>query len=328
MRFEDIAKLSFGALCVLVSSALCSTVHAQAQPYPVRPITLVVPTPPGNSTDIVGRTAAQQASIALGVPFVIENRPGASTLLASSWVARAPADGYTLLLISSAMTGALALGRVPQISLDQLAPITTIANAPLALLVRSTAPSGSVAEFVSYAKSAPDKVNLGTNGVGTSSHLTAVKFSMDAGFPVTDIPYPGIGQVIQELMAGRVDMTFDTLTSALGHVKSGRVKLMAVTSKERSAASPETPTLRELGYPDVVYTPWWGIAAPAGTPETILRQLEKAFVDAGQNVQVRERLIAAGTNPLFSPRSEATATMKDDLAYWTTIIRKAGIKVQ
>lgn len=306
----------------------CLALPALAQNFPAKPITLVVPTTPGSSTDIVGRTAAQKAAAVLGVPIVIENRPGASTLLASSQVARAAPDGYTLLLTSSAMSSALALGRTPQISLNQLAAITVLADAPLALVVRNGVPSGSVAEFVAYAKGLPNKVNLGLNGLGTSSHLTAVKFSMDAGFKVAEIPYPGMAQVMQDLMAGRVDMTFDTLTSALGSAKAGRAKLMAITSSERSPAAPDVPTLKQAGYPTLVYAPWWGIAAPAGTPDSILRVLEKAFIEAGQDPEVRERLSSAGTNPVFKTSSEAAVVLRQDLSYWTEIIRSAGIKIQ
>ena len=235
---------------------------------------------------------------------------------------------YGVLVISSALPSTLALRKTAQVQLTQFAPITVMAEAPLALAAKSGLPATSVAELVSYAKTQASGLSVATNGVGTTSHLMAAKFGIDGGFRITDVPYQGSAQAWQDLIAGRVDIYFDALQSVLPHTKAGRARLMAVTSSERSPAAPETPTMREAGYPGLVNSPWWGIAAPAGTPESVLRQLERVFVDAGRSDDVRARLTAVGGRPVFNSRSEASAMLKRDFEFWTGVVDTAGIKVQ
>ncbi len=301
---------------------------AQSQAWPAKPISLIVPFTAGGAADGISRAVAQKSGPVLGTTVVVENRAGAATLVGSEYVARSAPDGYTLLVISSALPSTLALRKTAQVNLGQFAPITVMAEAPLALAVRSGIPVNSVAELVAYAKGLPSKLSVATNGVGTTSHLMAAKFGIEGGFGITDVPYQGSAQAWQDVIAGRVDIYFDALQSVLPHTRAGRAKLMAVTSAERSPASPETPTMREAGYPALVNSPWWGIAAPIGTPEAVLRQLEKVFVDAGSSEEVRARLVAFGGRPVFNSRAEASAMLKRDFDFWTSVVDTAGIKVQ
>lgn len=317
-------RAALGALLALPAGR----VLAQAAAWPSRSISIIVPFTPGGAGDGVTRAVAQKAAAALGASLVIENRPGGGTLVGSEVAARAAPDGYTLLMISSALPSTLALRRTASLKLEQFTPVTVMAEAPLALVVRPSLPVRSVQELVTYAKAQPNKLTAATNGVGTTTHLMAAKLGIDAGFGVTDVPYPGSAQAWQDLIGGRIDMYFDAMQNVLPHVQAGHARLLATTAAQRGSASPDTPTMKEAGFPALVNSPWWGIAVPAGTPEAIVRRLEKVLVDAGQAPDVRSKLVAFGANPVFNDRTEAAAFLKRDLAFWTSIVETANIRIQ
>lgn len=309
-------------------AALPAAGLAQQKAWPDRSISVIVPFTPGGAGDGVTRAVVERAAASLGVPIVVENRPGGGTLVGSESASRATPDGYTLLMISSALPSTLALRRTASLRLEQFQPITVMAEAPLALVVRTDLPIHSVQDLVRYAKAQPQKITAATNGVGTTTHLMAVKLSLEAGFGLTDVPYPGSAQAWQDLIGGRVDMYFDAMQSVLPRAQAGQARLLAITAAQRSAAAPETPTFKEAGFPALVNSPWWGIAAPTGTPDAVLQRLEKVLLEAGQAPEVRSRLVSYGANPVFNNRGEALAYLRRDMAFWTSIVEAANIHVQ
>lgn len=311
------------ACFLLLSSGL-----AAAQ-YPSRPVKLVVPFPPAGATDVVGRIVAAKLSERLGQSVVVDNKPGAGGSIGSDLVAKSPADGYTLLIATSSTHSiGPSLQKLPYDPIQDFAPITHVANVPNVLVVSPTLPVGSVQELVALAKSKPGQLNFASSGVGTIVHLNAELFKLISGTDIVHVPYKGTALSIPDVASGNVAMLFDSLASVMPHVKSGKVKPLAVNAAKRQALLPDVPTLAEAGMPQFDRYTWFGMFAPAGTPPQIVARVQREVVAALQAPDLLERFAAVGAEPVGSTPADFVERIRSDAARWSEVIRKADVKVQ
>lgn len=311
------------AFFLLLSSGL-----AAAQ-YPSRPVKLVVPFPPAGATDVVGRLVAAKLSERLGESVVVDNKPGAGGAIGSDLVAKSPADGYTLLIATSSTHSiGPTLQKLPYDPIKDFAPITHVANVPNVLVVSPTLAVGSVQELVALAKSKPGQLNFASSGVGTIVHLNAELFKLISGTDMVHVPYKGTALSIPDVANGNVAMLFDSLASVMPHVKSGKVKPLAVNAARRQALLPDVPTLAEAGMPQFDRYTWFGMFAPAGTPPQIVARVQREVVAALQAPDLLERFAAVGAEPVGSTPAEFVERIRSDAARWSEVIRKANVKVQ
>jgi len=300
---------------------------ALAQDYPNRSIRLVVPAGGGGAMDPIARHVAQALEKVLGQPVVVDNKPGGGGMVGALQVTMAPADGYTLLVTSSALPSALAVRRTSPVRMEQIDNITVIAETPLALSTGKTPSFASLRDLIAYAKANPGKLNFGANGVGSTSHMLGEKFAYDAGVKIVPVLYNAAGQMWLALFGGQVHFVIDNLLSSMANTKDGRAKILAVSSQVRSPLVPDIPTFAELDLPHVATTGWYGIGAPAGTPVPVLRKLESAVLEAGKSQELREKITTMGASPIFSTRADANSKLKTDFQYWKDISSTLGITV-
>ena len=300
---------------------------AQAQAYPERPVKIIVPTPPGGPVDVMARIAANNLQTTLGQAFVIENRGGAGNTIGSKDAAEATPDGYTL-LYSSASGLVIAPLLHPDAGYDPLTsydPIALFAASSNILVVNPSLPAKTVAELVAYAKANPGKVNFSSGGIGVLPHLIGEMFKAQAGLDIVHVPYKGGGPSINDLVAGNVQMTFESTTVLLPFIQAGRLRALAVTTKTRIAQLPDVPTMIESGYPNFVTTAWTGLLAPARTPAPIVAKLN-ATINAGLNTPGLIKALANLTlDPLGGTPADFTAQIKADQAKWSPIIKSLGL---
>lgn len=318
------------AVLVLAGGALgagLGPVQAQ-EAYPAKPVTLVIPFPPGGSADILGRIIGKRLGDALGQPVVADNRPGAGTLLGAGAVAKAPADGYTLLVSSgSTFTVNPALRTdLPYDPVKSFDPIAIVARIPLVLLANKDVPLNSVKDFVAAAKATPAKYPYASFGSGTTSHFTAELVLHAVGAKLTHVPYKGSAPAMTDLIGGQVPLSFDTVTAAIPHLRTGRIKAIAVTTARRAAQLPQVPTFAEAGYPEVDADTWIMIAAPKGTPAPVRARLEKALAAILATPEAREALLANGAEPAFSGAAGAAAQIERELPLMRAVARRANIQ--
>ena len=303
---------------------------AAAQNYPTRPIHLIVPYPPGGPTDVVARILANGLGAKLGQTIVVDNRPGgAAGTVGAHVVVSADPDGYTLLLNQAgSLTIAPSLYKLDYDPLKAFAPIGIVASSPEILVVHPSVPAKSLAEFITYAKSNPGKINFGTPGTGTLPHLLGAQLQLAANIKITDVPYRGAGPAVVDLLAGRMQMMIDSTSVLLAHIQAGKVRALAVTSEKRIPQLPNMPTFAESGYPQLTESLWTGLLAPAGTPAPIIQKISSALDEAlktpdvtkaYQRLDVETKIVAPAALGSFM----ATETHK-----WAQIIAKAGIKAQ
>jgi tripartite-type tricarboxylate transporter receptor subunit TctC len=315
-------RLAF-ALSLLLFASL-----AGAQ-YPNRAIKLVVPFPPAGATDVVGRIVAAKLGERLGQPVVVDNKPGAGGTIGSDLVAKSPADGYTILIATSSTHSiGPVLQKLPYDPIKDFAPITHVANVPNVLVVSPTLAVSSVQELVALAKAKPGQLNFASSGVGTIVHLNAELFRMISGTDIVHVPYKGTALSIPDVASGNIAMLFDSLASVMPHIKSGKVKPIAVNAQKRQALLPEVPTLTEAGMPQFDRYTWFGMFAPAGTPPEIVSRLQREVVAALQAPDLLERFANVGAEPVGSTPGEFVERIRSDAARWSEVIRKAGVKVQ
>ena len=303
---------------------------ATAETYPNRAITLVVPYAAGGTNDIIARAVALKMASSFGHPVVVENRSGAGGNLGAQIVARAPADGYTMLIAS---VGVLAInkwlytnpGFDPQ---KDFAPITEAGTVPNVLLANATVPANNVRELIAYAKSNPKSVTLASMGTGTTGHLCGEMFQKGAGIELVHVAYRGSAPALQDMLGGHVNVMFDNLPTALPMVKSGTLKAFAVTSAQRSESLPDVPTLAEAGVSGFEATSWFGFVAPAATPPAILDILNREIVKALKDPEVHERLQAQGVTTIANTREEFSQIMTSESAKWKAVVESANIKVE
>ena len=303
---------------------------ALAQGYPTKPVRIIVPFAPGGNVDITARLVAPGLQDALGQPVVVENKPGAGGTIGADQVAKSTPDGYTLLMGSnSTFSVAPSLyPRNPYNPLKDFAPVVSIASAPFVLVISAAAPSKDAAELVARAKSEPGKLTMSSAGTGSSNHLVGELFQEISGAKFTHVPYKGSGQALTDLMGGQVDLHFDQLTSAAGHVKSGKLRALMVTTPTRVAMMPEVPTAREAGYPTFEATNVTGLIAPAGTPSDVIQKLNAATQKVLADAAIKEKFAAIGATTTGGPPEDFAKYIREDLAKWTRIVKEANVKVE
>jgi tripartite-type tricarboxylate transporter receptor subunit TctC len=315
-------------LCIAVLALPAASGHADAQTYPNRAITLVIPFAPGGSTSIVGRGIADKMSELLGERIVVDNRPGAGGTIGTKMVAKSDPDGYTILL---GYTGTLAIG--PSLyknagynPRDDFAPIGMIGNAPNSLVVHPSFPVKSVAELIAYARANPGKVNFGSAGVGTVSHITGEYFARAAGITLVHIPYKGTGPALTDLLGGHIPMAFAPIPASHANVSAGLLRALAVTSLNRSSLLPEVPTIAEAGLPGFDASLYYGLVAPAGTPRPIIDTLNKALRAALDSDEVKKQLAQDGTEITPSTPEDYAVFIDKEETKWSQLVKDSGAK--
>lgn len=304
--------------------ALGSSAHAGT--YPSKPIKFVVGFPPGGSTDLVTRIVAAQMSEELKQPIIVENKPGAGGNIASQFIANAPADGYSIYLGTLATHGInpVLQKNLPFDHIKDFTMITQLGYYTNLVLVNPSTPVKTLGDWISYAKKAQHAMNFGSPGAGTSPHLTGEYFKILTGVNLTHVPYKGSGPALTDLVGGQIDVMFDNLPSALGLVKAGKLRALAITSRERVAQLPDVPTATESGLPDMVVDAWVGVMAPANLPRPILDKLHNAIAKSVVNPLVREKLEERGVTIRTSQPEEFLAYVKSENAKWANVVKISG----
>lgn len=317
-------------LCRVALAAAIAAVGAGplfAQSYPTKPVKMVVPYPPGGPTDVQARVIAQKLGENLGQPVIIDNRGGAGGMLGSDLVAKAAPDGYTLLMGAS---GPHAVGplmrKVPLYDpLRDFTALSLVSFSPLMLVVHPSVKATTVTELIALAKAHPGQLNYGSFGNGTMAHFAGELFKSMAGVEIVHVPYKGSAPAVADLLAGQIPMMFDTVITALPHVKSGRLRGIAVTKATRSAAAPDLPTVAEAGLPGFEAVSWIGLMGPAGMQKDVVDRLSNEMVKILRDQGVREKLFTAGAEPVGSSASEFAAHMKAELERWEPVVKAAGL---
>ncbi len=319
------SRIVVSALVCVFSSAVSHA--ADALNYPARPIRFVVPFTPGAINDYMARTVGQKLSEVWGQSVIVDNRPGAGTIIGTDIVAKSAADGYTLLLASTAL--AINASLYPKLPFDVLrdfAPVSRIGSAPLLLVVSPQLPVKNVRELVALAKSRPGQISYGSTGTGGSAHLMGEMFKSMAGIDAIHIPYKGLAPALADVIAGRVNYTFGTYLAVSGHVKAGRVRALAVTSKARSRVAPEIPAIAEAGYTDYDASAWWGIVVPARTPPAVVGRLGGEVVRILESPQVSEQMLTQGVEVAPATPDQFRKYLADEIGRWGRAVKQSGAK--
>jgi tripartite-type tricarboxylate transporter receptor subunit TctC len=301
---------------------------AHAQSYPTKPIRLIVPFAPGASNDTLSRATAQAMSPLLGQPIVVENRPGAGGMIGAEQAARAPADGYTLLNVQASFATNTAIrAKMPYDVARDFAYIGMMTQSPMILVVHPAMPVKTLGELVAIARKRPGDLNYGSSGTGGSNHLATELFAKTAGIKVTHVPYKGIALALTDLLGGHVQLVLTSLPSALGHVRSGRLKAVGVAGEKRSPFAPDIPTVREGGV-DYVAALWWGLAAPANTPGPIVDRLSQTMRSAMQSEELRKQYAAEGGEPMPMTPQQFEHYVLAEVQRWRQVVKDIGVALQ
>jgi tripartite-type tricarboxylate transporter receptor subunit TctC len=304
-------------------------VHAFAQTYPAKAVKMIVPFPPAGATDAVARFVGQKLGEKWGQSVVIENRPGAGGSIGSDLAAKGAPDGYTLLMATTSTHSiGPSLSKLPYDPIKDFAPIIHVADVPNVLLVSPTLQARTVKELVAYAKSKPGQLNYGSSGPGTIVHLNAELFKLISGADIQHVPYKGTALVIPDLANGQIAMLFDSLASAMPHIRSNRARPIAVNAVRRSPLLPEVPTLAEAGMPEFNTNTWFGMFAPAGTPKEIVAKVHGDVMAALQAADLRERFASVGAEPVGGTSEQFTARILSDTNRWAQVIKTAKVKIE
>lgn len=301
---------------------------AHAQGYPAKPVTMVIPYAPGGTTDIVGRLIAQALSTSTGRTFLAENKGGASTTIATGYVAKAPADGYTLL--ANEMTQTIIPALFPKLPFDpigDLTPVTVFAEAPYVLVVNSNVPARSLRELVELAKAQPGKLNFASGGAGSGPHMAGELLKSVAGINMTHVAYKGSGPAVADLLGGQVEVLITAAPTVTAQMGSGRIRPLAVAHTKRLASLPNVPTAAEAGFPEFRIANWFGLAAPNGTPPEVINYLHGEIQKILKKPDLRERLVTAGADPVSMTPSEAARHVQSEARRYSELVMKANIKV-
>ena len=313
------------ALLVLIIATAAS-----AQSYPDKSVRMVVPFAAGaGSNDIMARLVAQKLSDALGQQFVVDNRPGASGIIGTDIVAKAPPDGYTVLMMSLTFTVNPSLfSKLPYDTVRDLIPVTMVASAPLMLVVHPSVPAKSVTEFIAYAKANPGKLNFGSGGPGTTPHLAGEMIKTMAGIQVTHIPYKGGAPALTDLVAGQIQFMCENIPGTLPFAKAGKLRALAVTDLKRSPLLPELQTLDEAGLKGYQIVGWNGLFVPAGTPQPIVNRLNAEVVKALALPDVKNRLATLGADAVGDTPQHFAVFIKAEIPKWAKVVKDAGLKIE
>lgn len=301
---------------------------AGAQTYPAKPISLVVPFPPGGSSDVLARSLSDKLSQSLGQPVIVESKPGAGATVGADYVAKAKPDGYTLLMGAVHHTIATSVyKKLPYDFETSFVPITTIALVPNVLVVNAKNPATDVKSLIAQAKAAPGKLSYGSNGNGTVQHLIGTQFSSLAGIELLHVPYKGSAPLTTDLLGGQVDMSFDTLTPVVQHIKGGKLRALAVTTAKRSSTLPDVPTLAESGLKGFDQGTWFGVLAPKDTPKDVVAKLNTEMVKIIQSPDFKKRMEDIGAEPVGDTPAQMAAQIKSDTAKYAQLVKDAKVSI-
>jgi tripartite-type tricarboxylate transporter receptor subunit TctC len=317
------------ALAALGLCAAAAAPWAQAQAWPSKPVTIVVPFPPGGTTDVLARALAEKLTLSLGQTVIVESKPGAGATLGADYVAKSRPDGHTVLMGAVHHTIAPAVFKKLAYDLQKdLAPVTTVAMVPNVLVVNAANPARHVADLVAQAKAQPGQLNYGSNGNGTAQHLIGTQFENANGIQLGHIPYKGSGPLVTDLIGGQVTMSFDTVTPVLPHIQSGKLKALAVTTGRRSSALPDVPTLQEAGLKDFDIGTWFGLLAPAATPKDVIARLNAETVKILQSADFRQRMAAIGAEPVGNSPEQMAQQIKADVEKFAKLVKDARVVLE
>ncbi len=323
-------KYSFRHFLLSGLMALLSAIGAKAADFPLRPVTIIVPYAAGGGGDVLARLFAEKLKSRLGQPVLVDNKPGAGTLIGSEFVARAAADGYTLLLTTNTLLIAPILNAAaakfdPQ---KDFAPVLPLASIAIIMVAHPGVPVRDAAELIAYLKRNPTKVSFGSSGSGGITHLAGELFKARAGVSMTHVPYKGAAPALTDLIGGQIDLLFDAVITAYPHVKSGKLKALGMGNATRWAGAPDIPTIAESGLAGFEVSGWYGVLAPAGTPGAVLERLNAASNQVLQDGEFAAKLEVAGLSALGGSMESYRATLRRDFATWQKVIKDGNITLQ
>ncbi|MFM9883796.1 MAG: tripartite tricarboxylate transporter substrate binding protein [Burkholderiales bacterium] len=313
----------------VAASAIAFASIATAQPYPAKPVRMIVAFPPGGPTDLVGRIIAAKMGEQTGQQFIVENRAGAGGNIGSEFVAKAAPDGYTILYNTSGIT--IAQSVYPKLGYDVLrdfTPVVLAATVPLVLVANSSLPVKTVQDLVAYAKAQKGKINYASSGTGVITHLAGAAFVKEMGFAATHVPYKGSAPAIADVVSGQAQFMIDTVNTPLGFIRDGRLRALAVAMPKRSTLLPDVPTFNETVMPNFEMSAWQGVVAPTGTPQPVIDRLNAEFNKAVQNADVRAKLANQGAEPLGGTVAEYAAYLKSEITRFARIVKDAEVKLE
>ena len=314
---------------LLISSLYLAVGAASAQAWPTKTVTIVVPFPAGGTTDVLARAISNKLSAAIGQPVIVDNKPGAGATLGADLVAKATADGHTLLMGAVHHTVASNYYKNLKYSFEKdFAPITTVALVPNVMTVSAKSPYNSVKEVIADAKANPDKLAYGSNGNGTAQHMIGTQFEMETGIKVLHVPYKGSAPLTTDLLGGQVTMSFDTITPVLPFIKEGKLRALAVTTAKRSSALPNVPTLQEAGVPNVAIGTWFGLLAPAATPKPVIARLNTEIVKIIQSPEFKKQMADIGAEPIGNKPEEMAKQIKDETEKFARLVKDGKITLE
>ena len=324
------AVRAFGIAIVAAAGLATTTGAVMAQSWPSKSITLIVPFPAGGTTDVLARALAEKLTQSLGQSVIVESKPGAGATLGADYVAKAKPDGYTLLVGAVHHTIASSVyKKLPYDFQKDLTPITTIALVPNVLVVNAAAtPASNVDELVAMLKAKPGHYNYGSNGNGTAQHLIGTQFQKITGTEMVHIPYKGSAPLATDLLGGQITMSFDTVTPVLPHIKSGKLRALAVTTAKRSSALPDVPTLEEAGLKGFDIGTWFGVLAPAATPRDIVDRLNAEMVKVIHSPDFKSRMAAIGAEPIGDSTAELSAKIKNETDKFAKLVKEAHVVIE
>ena len=313
------------AAVAIATAALCGTAHAQN--YPSKPVTIVVPFSPGGATDIMARTLAEPLGKRLGQPVIVENRTGAGTMIASEHVSKATPDGHTLLLAASSLGIAPSLySKVNYDPVKDFTPISLVASVVHVLSVHPSVPAKNVSELIAWVKANPTKANYGSVGAGTSTHLESELFATMAGVKMQHIPYKGSAPALMDLVGGNLPIMFDAYASSGPFIRENKIRLLAVTTAQRSKLLPDVPTVAESGLPGYEAMPWLGLVAPAGTPNAVVNKVHAELMEVLKDAAVQEKFRSLGLDIIGNKPAEFSDFIKKDIVKWAKVVKDSGAK--
>lgn len=299
-----------------------------AQSYPAKPVRFIVPYAPGGSSDVIARLLGQRLGEALGQTFVVDNRPGAGSMIGTDLAAKSIPDGYTVILSDMPHTiNPSVYSKVPYDPVKDFSPITVVGTSAMFLFVNPSMPAQSIKDYIALARSQPGKITIGSGGNGTTTHLSAELLQSGAGIKLTHVPYKGAGPALADVIAGQIQSTFTSMATAAPHVKTGRLRVLAVTSTKRLRSLPDVPTFGESGVKGFVVEHWWGIMAPAGVPNPVVAKLHGEIVKAVNSPDVRERFATLAVEPATNTPEQFRALLAADVKRWAKVVKDAGVKL-
>lgn len=322
-------KILRSGFLLLAFAAVAAYAQEPATGYPAKFVRFIVPYAPGGSSDVLARTLGQKLGEALGQTFVVDNRPGAGSMIGTDIAAKSIPDGYTIILSDMPHTINPSIhAKVPYDPLRDFSPVTVIGVSPMFLFTHPSLQAQSVKEFIALAKTQPGKIAIASGGTGATTHLMAELLQSNAGIKLTHVPYKGAGPALTDVVAGQVPATFTSMATAAPHAKSGRLRILGVTSARRLPAFPEVPTFEESGVTGMLVEHWWGVMAPAGVPRPIVAKLRGEIIKALNSADVRERFSALAVEPRTNTPEQFRTLLESDVRRWAKVIRDAGIKVE